>query len=144
MGILILVLVIGVGQSFASVPMLFAQPKYYAQFSDTGGLNAGDKVRIAGVDVGQVQSLEIDGDKVVIGYTLDGTQIGTDSRAAIRTDTILGRKNLEIEPRGQYGVEAPTVFCRWARPPRRTRSTTRSSTSRRRRRAGTPRPSSSR
>ena len=44
--------------------------------------------------------MEIDGDKVVIGYSLDGTQIGTDSRADIRTDTILGRKNLEIEPRG--------------------------------------------
>ena len=30
MGILILLLVIGVGQSFASVPMIFAQPTYYA------------------------------------------------------------------------------------------------------------------
>ena len=56
------------GQSFASVPMLFATPTYYAQFSDTGGLNTGDKVRIAGVDVGRVRSMKIDGDKVVIGY----------------------------------------------------------------------------
>ena len=37
MGIIVLLLVIGVGQSFASVPMLFATPTYYAQFSDTGG-----------------------------------------------------------------------------------------------------------
>ena len=58
MGIIILVLVIGVGQSFASVPMMFAQPTYYAQFTDTGGLNPGDKVRIAGVDVGEVQSFD--------------------------------------------------------------------------------------
>ena len=50
------------------------------------------------------QSMEIDGDKVVIGYSLDGTQIGTESRAAIRTDTILGRRNIEIEPRGSDGV----------------------------------------
>src|SRR5215212_4325677 len=105
MGILITLLVIGVGQSFASVPVLFAQPTYYAQFSDTGGLSGGDKVRIAGVDVGQVQSFEIEGDKVKIGYTLSGTQIGTDSRAAIRTDTILGRKNLEIESRGTTVLE---------------------------------------
>ncbi|GFM25620.1 MlaD family protein, partial [Mycobacterium sp. PO2] len=76
MGILIVILVIGVGQSFASVPMLFATPTYYAEFSDTGGLNNGDKVRIAGVDVGTVRSMEIDGDKVVIGYALGGTQIG--------------------------------------------------------------------
>jgi phospholipid/cholesterol/gamma-HCH transport system substrate-binding protein len=100
MGILVLLLVLGVGQSFASVPMLFATPTYYAQFSDTGGINGGDKVRIAGVDVGRVRSMKIEGDKVVIGYSLGGTQIGTQSRASIRTDTILGRRNIEIEPRG--------------------------------------------
>jgi phospholipid/cholesterol/gamma-HCH transport system substrate-binding protein len=100
MGILILALVIGVGQSFASVPMIFATPKFSAQFTDTGGLNPGDKVRIAGVDVGEVRSTDIQGDKVIIGYTLGGNKIGTESRANIRTDTILGRKNLEIEPRG--------------------------------------------
>src|SRR3954451_17610049 len=100
LGLLVLLLVIGVGQSFASVPMIFATPTYYAQFGDTGGLNPGDKVRIAGVDVGQIRSLDIDGDKVKIGYSLDGTKLGTDSRANIRTDTILGPKNLEIEPRG--------------------------------------------
>src|SRR6476660_3130485 len=110
MGIIILIVVIGVGQSFASVPMLFATPTYYAQFADTGGLNNGDKVRIAGMDVGQVRSMEIDGDKVVIGYSLDGTQIGTESRAAIRTDTILGRGNVEIEPRGSTALKANGVL----------------------------------
>lgn len=110
MGIILLVVVIGVGQSFASVPMLFATPTYYAQFSDTGGLNPGDKVRIAGVDVGQVRSTRIEGDKVVIGYSLGGTEIGAQSRAAIRTDTILGRRNLEIEPRGTTPLRANDVL----------------------------------
>jgi phospholipid/cholesterol/gamma-HCH transport system substrate-binding protein len=110
MGIVILVIVIGVGQSFASVPMLFATPTYYAQFSDTGGINKGDKVRIAGVDVGLVRSMEIDGDKVKIGYSLQGTQIGTQSRAAIRTDTILGRRNIEIEPRGSDPLRANGIL----------------------------------
>jgi phospholipid/cholesterol/gamma-HCH transport system substrate-binding protein len=110
MGIIILVIVIGVGQSFASVPMLFATPTYYAQFSDTGGITTGDKVRIAGVDIGKVRSMSIDGDKVVIGYSLDGTQIGTESRAAIRTDTILGRRNIEIEPRGSEALRANGIL----------------------------------
>ncbi|KUH94382.1 MCE family protein [Mycobacterium sp. IS-3022] len=110
MGIVILVIVIGVGQSFASVPMLFASPTYYAYFSDTGGIGTGDKVRIAGVDVGQVRSMEIEGDKVKIGYGLGGTQIGTDSRAAIRTDTILGRRTMEIEPRGSEPLRANGVL----------------------------------
>ena len=54
--------------------------------------------------------MEIDGDKVVIGYSLDGTQIGTESRAAIRTDTILGRRNLEIEPRGSTALKSNGVL----------------------------------
>jgi phospholipid/cholesterol/gamma-HCH transport system substrate-binding protein len=110
MGIIILVIVIGVGQSFASVPMLFATPTYYAQFSDTGGINVGDKVRIAGVDIGLVRSMAIEGDKVLIGYSLAGTQIGQQSRAAIRTDTILGRRNIEIEPRGTDPLRANGVL----------------------------------
>ncbi|AFM14951.1 virulence factor Mce family protein [Mycolicibacterium chubuense NBB4] len=110
MGILVLILVIGVGQSFTTVPMLFATPMYYAQFADTGGINPGDKVRIAGVDVGSVKSTEIDGDKVVIGYSLGGTEIGTQSRAAIRTDTILGRRNIEIDPRGDDPLRANGVL----------------------------------
>ena len=39
MGILVLLLVLGVGQSFTSVPMLFAKPSYYGQFTDTGGIS---------------------------------------------------------------------------------------------------------
>jgi phospholipid/cholesterol/gamma-HCH transport system substrate-binding protein len=100
MGIIVLLLVIGVGQSFSSVPMLFAEPTYYGQFKDAGGINVTDKVRIAGMDVGQVRSLRIDGDHILVGFTLGGNQIGTESRLAIRTDTILGKKDLEIEPRG--------------------------------------------
>lgn len=110
MGVIVVALIIGVGSTLTSVPMLFAVPTYYGQFADTGGLNTGDKVRIAGMDVGTVKSMEINGDKVVIGYTLGGRTIGTESRAAIRTDTILGRKNIEIEPRGSETLKPRGVL----------------------------------
>ncbi|RFD26376.1 mammalian cell entry protein [Mycobacterium uberis] len=100
MGILVVMLLIGVGQSFASVPILFARPSYYGQFIDTSGLNKGDKVRVAGMDVGKVESLKIDSDHVVIKFSIGTNSIGTESRLGIRTDTILGRKVLEIEARG--------------------------------------------
>ena len=80
--------------------MLFAKPTYYGQFTDTGGLNTGDKVRIAGMDVGKVAALEIDGDHIKVKFSIGTNSIGTESRLAIRTDTILGKKVLEIEPRG--------------------------------------------
>ena len=100
MGILVVLLVIGVGQSFTSVPMIFAKPNYYGQFTDTGGLSKGDKVRIAGMDVGRVEGLSIDGDHIVIKFSIGTNTIGTESRLAIRTDTILGKKVMEVETRG--------------------------------------------
>jgi len=100
MGIVVLLLVLGVGQSFTSVPLLFARPSYYGQFTDTGGLQKGDKVRIAGMDVGKVEDLKIDGDHIVMKFSIGTNTIGTESRLAIRTDTILGKKVLEIEVRG--------------------------------------------
>ncbi|QLL07842.1 virulence factor Mce family protein [Mycobacterium vicinigordonae] len=100
MGILVTLLVIGVGQSFTSVPMLMARPSYYGQFTDTGGINKGDKVRIAGMDVGKVEALSIDGDHIVMKFSIGTNSIGTESRLNIRTDTLLGKKVLEIEARG--------------------------------------------
>ena len=98
--IAVVVLVVGVGQSFSSLPMLFATASYYGQFSDSGGLSKNDKVRIVGMDVGTVQDVKIDGDHVVMKFSTGTHTIGTESRLAIKTDTILGKKVLEIEPRG--------------------------------------------
>ncbi len=99
-GLLIVVMVVAVGQSFASVPMLFAKPMYYAHFADSAGSMPGDKVRISGYEVGQIKSLKIDGDRVKVGFTLGDYRIGEDSRVSIRTDTILGKRVMEIDPRG--------------------------------------------
>ncbi|MCV7399962.1 MCE family protein [Mycobacterium fragae] len=100
LAIVVALLVVGVGQSFSSVPMLFATPSYYGQFLDTGGLSKNDKVRIAGKDVGIVQGLKIDGNHIVIKFSTGSHTIGTESRLAIKTETILGKKVLEIQPRG--------------------------------------------
>ena len=100
MGIIVMALVVGVGQSFTSVPMLMARPSYFGQFTDSGGLNTNDKVRIAGMDVGRVQGLKIEGDHISVKFSIGSQTIGTESRLQIKTDTILGKKVLEIEARG--------------------------------------------
>ncbi|MGP0079172.1 MCE family protein [Mycobacterium sp.] len=110
MGVTVLMLVVAVGQSFTSVPMMFASPSYYGQFTDTGQLNKGNKVRISGVNVGTVQGFDIDGDHVLIKFTIGTNTIGTESRLAIKTDTILGKKVLEIEPRGSQTLRAGGVL----------------------------------
>src|ERR1700749_3364270 len=105
MGIIVTILVIGAGQSITSVPMLLARPSYYGQFTDTGGINTGDKVRIAGIDVGKVEGLKIDGDHIVMKFSIGTETIGTESRLAIKTDTILGRKILEVEALGNQTLQ---------------------------------------
>jgi len=100
MAVILTLLATAVGQSFTSVPALFAEPRYYGEFTDSGGLRGGDKVRITGMDVGTVQELKIATGHVVVRFTIGANTIGTQSRLSIRTDTILGRKVLEVEPRG--------------------------------------------
>jgi len=100
LGTTVLVLIVAVGQSFTSAPMLFATPTYFGQFTDSAGLNKGDKVRITGVEVGKVEGFKIDDGHAVIKFSLGSNTIGTESRLAIKTDTVLGKKVLEVEPRG--------------------------------------------
>jgi phospholipid/cholesterol/gamma-HCH transport system substrate-binding protein len=106
MAITVVLLVIGVGQSFGSVPMLFAQPTYYAQFKDAAGIKTGDAIRMVGINVGRVLGLHLEGDKVLVEFTMGGYRIGKESRAAIRTDTILGRRDIQIENRGSQPLRA--------------------------------------
>src|SRR5580693_4744578 len=108
--IIIVLLVVGVGQAFTSVPMLSAQPTYHAQFKDAAGIKPGDTVSMVGIKVGRVLGVDIQGDKVLVSFTLDGHQIGKDSRAAIRTETILGRKDIQIENRGSQPLSVGGVL----------------------------------
>jgi phospholipid/cholesterol/gamma-HCH transport system substrate-binding protein len=103
--IVLAVLATAVGQTFTSVPMLVAQPRYYAEFTDASALHAGDKVRITGIDVGTVQELKITTGHIVVQFAMGDNVIGTQSRLSIRTDTILGKKILEIEPKGSQPLQ---------------------------------------
>lgn len=109
-GVIVVLLITAVGQSFSGVPMLFATPTYYGQFADSSGLKPGDRVRIDGIDVGVVRSTEVERNDVLVGFSLGDRSIGSESRAAIRTDTILGRKDLEIESRGTKALSANAVL----------------------------------
>lgn len=109
MGVIVVVLATVFGQTMTSVPMLFAEPFYYGQFTDSGQLSKGDRVRIAGMTVGAVQDLEIDGDHILVKFSTGGNPVGSESRLAIKTDTILGRKVLEIESRGTQRLQSGDV-----------------------------------
>ncbi|MCW7944649.1 ABC transporter substrate-binding protein [Streptomyces hygroscopicus] len=84
-----------------SLPLIGDGDTYSAAFSEAGGLKPGDVVRIAGVEVGKIKGVDLDGDHVKVTFKVKGgPQFGTDTGAAIRVGTILGAKYLALLPKG--------------------------------------------
>ncbi len=73
-----------------------------ASFGRTDGLHAGNKIRIAGVDVGEVTKAELTPDfRVLLTMLLDKNyKIPEDSSVTIESDSLMGGKYLEISPGG--------------------------------------------
>jgi len=74
-----------------------------ARFTDTGGLNKGNNVRIAGVNVGAVASVELHSEQFVAIVTLriDGDlELYDDTIASIRTSGLIGDKFVSLSPGG--------------------------------------------
>jgi phospholipid/cholesterol/gamma-HCH transport system substrate-binding protein len=85
----------------SSLPVIGGGDTYSAAFSEAGGLKVNDEVRIAGVRVGKVESVELEGDHVRVGFRVDnGAGFGTDTRADIKVKTILGSMYLALQPAG--------------------------------------------
>ena len=83
------------------LPIIGGGDTYRAMFTEAGGLKVNDEVRIAGVRVGKVNEIELDGDQVKVSFKVDSAaDFGTETRAAIKVKTILGSMFLALEPAG--------------------------------------------
>jgi phospholipid/cholesterol/gamma-HCH transport system substrate-binding protein len=94
------------------LPLIGGGDTYYAAFSEAGGLKANDEVRIAGVRVGKVEEVALEGDHVLVTFRVeDGAEFGTQTAAAIKVKTLLGAMFLSLEPAGSgqmsEGTEIP-------------------------------------
>jgi phospholipid/cholesterol/gamma-HCH transport system substrate-binding protein len=94
------------------LPIIGGGTTYYADFSEAGGLKADDEVRIAGVRVGKVDSVSLDGDHVKVAFRIQSpADFGTQTRAAIKVKTLLGAMYLSLDPAGPgqlpKGTEIP-------------------------------------
>jgi phospholipid/cholesterol/gamma-HCH transport system substrate-binding protein len=70
------------------------------ELTDAAGLSDGAAVRIAGVQVGQVQTMGVQHDKAIIEISVNtDAQIREDASVQVRARSILGEKYLEISPR---------------------------------------------
>jgi phospholipid/cholesterol/gamma-HCH transport system substrate-binding protein len=81
---------------------LFSQNKdYSAYFAEASGLIPGAAVQVSGFKVGKVDSVSLDGPRVLVAFNMDKhIRLGDRTEAAIKTKSLLGAKILEVTPRG--------------------------------------------
>lgn len=83
------------------LPVIGDGETYSAAFAEAGGLKPGDEVRIAGVKVGKVEEVDLDGNHVKVTFKVKGEPaFGPETGASIRVKTILGAKYLALHPKG--------------------------------------------
>jgi phospholipid/cholesterol/gamma-HCH transport system substrate-binding protein len=82
------------------LPIIGGGTTYTAEFSEAAGITPEDEVRVAGVKVGKVKDVELDGDRVLVTFKVKDAWIGDQTRAAIKIKTVLGQKYLALEPDG--------------------------------------------
>lgn len=93
---------------YDKLPFLPKGNKYEAYFAEAGGLASGAAVQVSGFRVGQVSSIELDGNKVLIKFDVDkNVPLGDRTEAAVKTKSLLGAKILEVTPRGDGELEQP-------------------------------------
>ncbi|HEU0191057.1 MAG TPA: MCE family protein [Mycobacterium sp.] len=100
-GIVLVICILLVSFGYTSLPFYPQGKNYEAYFADAGGVIPGNDVTVSGIRVGKVTSVSLAGASAKIGFTIQrGIQVGDQSLAAIRTETVLGEKALAITPAG--------------------------------------------
>ncbi|MGH3759023.1 MCE family protein [Actinophytocola sp.] len=100
-GLVVLALAFIVAMFSDDLPIIGGGTTYSAEFSEAAGLAPNDEVRIAGVKVGEVSDVELEGDRVVVAFKVKDAWVGDRTSAAIKIKTVLGQKYLALEPDGR-------------------------------------------
>lgn len=102
---------------YDKLPFSSSSEDYSAYFAEAGGLRTGAPVQVAGFRVGQVSSVELDGNQVRVDFDVDDeVRLGDLTEAHIRTKSLLGSKVLEVTPRGSGALDAPIPLARTRSP----------------------------
>lgn len=88
--------------NYQKLPFFNDGKTYTAYFAQAGGLTSDSKVRVSGYEVGQVTDVELDGNRVLVTFKIDkNIRLGDRAEAAIKLQTVLGNKVLEVTKRGE-------------------------------------------
>lgn len=105
LGIVVLLLATLSAFFLDSLPIIGAGATYQAEFSEAAGLKPTNEVRVAGVKVGKVTGVELEGDRVVVSFQVKDAWLGDNTSASIQIKTILGQKYLALDPGGTEALD---------------------------------------
>lgn len=109
-------LVLGALQ-YDKLPFIMQENTYSAYFAEAGGLTPGAAVQVSGMRVGQVSSIELDGPRVLVKFTVDKhIHLGDRTEAAIKTKTVLGAKIVVLKPAGEKALTSAVPVERTTSP----------------------------
>lgn len=90
--------------------------EYHAEFADVSGLRTGDDVRVAGVQVGKITGIEVDGstgDTALVSFILKEDQpLLSNTSLVMRYQNLLGMRYLSLDQparRGEEVAEGATI-----------------------------------
>ncbi len=110
------VIVVG-ALEYQKLPFLNNGKTYSAYFADAGGLFTGAGVQVSGFPAGKVSSIGLDGNRVLVTFTVDANvTMGDLSEASIKTKSLLGTKMLDVVPRGAGELDGPIPLDRTVSP----------------------------
>jgi phospholipid/cholesterol/gamma-HCH transport system substrate-binding protein len=103
--------------NYTKLPFFNQTKEYSAYFAEAGGLLAGSAVQVSGYPVGAVDSIALDGPRVLVTFNLaSDIRIGDRTEAAIKTKSLLGAKILEVTPRGDGNLSGTIPVDRTRSP----------------------------
>ncbi|WP_018653210.1 MCE family protein [Actinomadura flavalba] len=109
-GIVAIVVASLVALSADDLPVIGGGTTYTADFRESAGLREGNEVRVAGVKVGKITKVRLNGAKVRVSFRVKDAWVGNTSTAAIAIKTLLGDKFLAVDPLGPESQDPGTVI----------------------------------
>ncbi len=110
-GLALIVLVITIGLQPERLVSLATSIRHQALFTEAGGLQAGNDVKVSGVKVGTVSDVSLQHGKALVTFMVKGSvRLGADTEAHIRTGTLLGQRILTLESNGKGSLPASDVI----------------------------------
>jgi phospholipid/cholesterol/gamma-HCH transport system substrate-binding protein len=108
-GLAITVGIVLAALNYDKLPFINQDKEYSAYFAEAGGITNDAAVQVSGFQVGKVTSIELDGPRVLVKFTVrKSIRLGDRSEAAIKTKGLLGTKILEVFSRGD-GQQQGTI-----------------------------------